>query len=457
MPIDISVPNSPGWWLNRLGKQISDRCTDLDLLESYYRGDPPLPEGAGSSREAFRMFQRKARANYAKLIVEAVRPKMIVTGFRTGADGDDVSDAEAWRIWQANHLGADSALVHWAQLVLRDGYVIVGAPDETGIPVITPEDPRQVITAHDPVRRRKVIAALKMYHDDVTGQDVAYLYPKPGWVVRARREHSKSQSWSVSGWEWDGEPQQLSKPVVPVVRFANDPGLLGHSVGEFEDFIDILDRINHMILQRMVIATLQAFRQRAVKGVPLTDADGEDIDYAGIFSADPGALWLLPETAEMWESGQVDLSPILNAVQADVKELAAVTQTPLYLLASDATNQSAEGASLMRESNTAKVRDRMKNAGESWAQVMSLAFLLKGDEERASAVDLEVLWEPPESYSLTERSSAAAQAKAAGVPWQTIMSEIMRFSPPQINRMLTQRADDMLLLPEPVNAAPPAQ
>ena len=44
------------------------------------------------------------------------------------------------------------------------------------------------------------------------------------------------------------------------------------------------------MLQRMTIATIQAFKQRAFKGLPKTDPDtGEEIDYDSIFTADPGA------------------------------------------------------------------------------------------------------------------------------------------------------------------------
>jgi hypothetical protein len=80
-----------------------------------------------------------------------------------------------------------------------------------------------------------------------------------------------------------------------------------NGVGEFEPHLDVLDRINHMILQRMVIATMQAFRQRAIKGdtedMPDKDPEtGEEIDYDDIFAADPGALWRLPKVRDMWES-----------------------------------------------------------------------------------------------------------------------------------------------------------
>lgn len=59
--------------------------------------------------------------------------------------------------------------------------------------------------------------------------------------------------------------------------------------------IDDLDRINLLVLQRVQIAVLQAFRQRAIKGeLPEKDAAGNAIDYNVLFSSDPAALWQLP-------------------------------------------------------------------------------------------------------------------------------------------------------------------
>src|SRR5690606_20210495 len=106
---------------------------------------------------------------------------------------------------------------------------------------------------------------------------------------------------------------------------------------------------------------------------------------------------------EIWESQQVDIGPILNSVRHDVQDLAAVTRTPLFYLTPDATDGSAEGASLAREGLIFKTRDRLSQAGESWEQVMALAFLFAGDRERASVVDMETIWLPPERHSLAER------------------------------------------------------
>jgi hypothetical protein len=406
-----------------------------------------------------------ARTNYAELVVEAVRERMTPVGFRTGAEGDDLGDSEAWRIWQANALDADSALVHRASLSMGDAYVIVGAVDpDIGAPLISPEDPREVITEQDPRRRRKTLAGLKLYHDDVAGEDVAYVY-LPGRVHRYQRQVNKVGGQdqrepvnliSPEGWDETGSldlPSALGK-LVPVVEFANRANMFGGVAGEFQPHLGLLDRINFTILQRLEIATLQAFRQRAIKGVEPIDDEGNPINYADIFTYDPGALWLLPETAELWESGQVDLGPIRQAIRDDVQDLAAVTRTPLFYLTPEANNGSAEGASLAREGLTFKAKDRIVQASESWEQVMSLAFLVTGDTDRASRGDMEILWADPERFSLAERYDAAAKAQAASVPWRTVMADVLQYSPQQIERMEAERATDALLA-EPIQQPAP--
>lgn len=454
MPIDTTIAGSPGWWLRRLLAKLDERQDRYDLLDAYYTGEQSVPVNATKAvRQAYQRLMALARTNFAELVVEAVRERMVVTGFRTGADADELGDKEAWRIWQSNSLDADSLLVHRASLSMSDAAVIIGPVDEEiGAPLITPEDPRQVVTERDPIRRRRVVAALKCFVDDVAGVQRAYLY-LPGFVFRAVRDvpipEAVTMDWAR--WEWDGEPGLLPAPVVPVVSFPNRDTLAGrrdgegHGWGEFEPHLPILDRINYTLLNRLEIATLQAFRQRAIKGVPSHDAQGNEVDYDNIFAADPGALWLLPDTAEMWESGQVDLGPIRQAIRDDVQDLAAVTRTPLFYLTPEAANGSAEGASLAREGLVFKTVDRIVQASEAWEQVMALAFLFAGDADRANRRDMECLWASPERFSLAERYDAASKAQAAGVPWRSVMRDVLQFSPQQVDRMEADRATDVFL------------
>lgn len=453
--LDVKTPDSVGWWLARLNKKLAAARPQYELLNRYYIGDAPVPSIATKAvRQAYQRLMRMARTNFAELVVEALRERVSPNGFRTGAEGDDLDDRTAWKMWQANSLDADFALVTSACFSMGASYGMVGdVDDELGVPVMTPEDPRQVVTEQDPVRRRKAIAGLKLWcQDDV---DIAYLY-LPGVAYRFVKA---SNDTDVANFELDDDPMRLPADIVPIVRFACRPDMYGHARGEYEPHLGILDRINFTVLNRVEIATLQAFKQRALKGMPDRDRDGNEIDYDDVFAADPGALWLIPATAEIWESGAVDLGPIRQAIRDDVQDLAAVTRTPLFYLSPDAANGSAEGASLAREGLIFKAKDRLAQLGESVEQWMSMAFLMAGDEQRASRQDMEVLWSPPERFTLAERYDAASKAQAAGVPWRTTMESVLQFSPQDIERMEAERAADALLAPQPppFTPTPPAR
>lgn len=465
MPVDASVPRTPGWWLQREFNRLADpyRRRRLDLLHDYRTGNAPLPIGAENAREAFTAFQSKARSNFAELVVSAVSERMTPVGFRTALDFDETGDAEVGELWERAGLDVECSNVHDMMLSMSEAYVIVGQMDtESGAPLVTGEDPRWMIGDPDPAKPTRLQCALKVLHDDVDKEDRAYLFlpadPRANrataelWVARRRnsaqdldrpgalRAGPTVSAFTARYWDWDTDRSgALPHTRIPVVLFRNKDGM-----GEYEAHTDIVDRINHQILQRMVIATMQAFRQRAVSGLPLTDPEsGKVIDYQEVFTADPAALWQLPETAKMWESQQVDLRPILDAVKDDVTHLAAVTRTPMATLMPDAANQSAEGASFAREGLVFKTRDRITRTSGAWAQVMSLALLAANQADRADLAKLKTIWARPEHLSLAERADAAAKA-AVDMPRRTRLIQIWDMSPAEADRVMTEWADERL-------------
>lgn len=466
MPIDVEVRRSPGWWMKRLFNMLADRKrqTRLQLLFDYHRGNAPLPQGAENAREAFEAFQKKARSNFAELIVSAMSERMTPVGFRTAVDDDATGDSEVGRLWTRAGLDVSSSDVHDLMLALGEAYVIVGAVDEeTGAPLITSEDPRFMVGEVDPANPRRLLAALKVLHDDAEGEDRAYLF-LPGEVHVAVRKVTRYdpainriledreriyaapvRAFDGRNWEWSEERSgPLPHRRMPVVLFKNKYGL-----GEFEIHLDLLDRINKLILDRMVIATMQAFRQRAVKGLPLVYPDdhpqaGELIDYSQVFTADPAAMWMLPQVAEMWESGVVDLTPILNAVKHDLEHLASVTRTPMHMLSPAGINQSAEGASLAREGLVFKVEDRITRTSYPWAQVMSLALVHAGQPERADLAALETIWAPANRLSLAERADAVSKLRDV-LPKRTLFIKVLGMSPAEADRTMTEITEEQLL------------
>jgi hypothetical protein len=437
-------------------KQLARKQGGYNLLERYYDGDAPLPEGAEGQSRAYRRFQRKSRLNLAQLSVAAVRERMIIGGFRTGADDDENGDAVARGLWKANNLDVGAADLHSNLLKFGCAYAIVGYPDGSEYPVVTVEDPRQVYAHTSPTDGRTVLEAIKIFSEYGTHYSYFY-YADEVHKFTKRNDHNiyDTDHWMLE----EIQPNPLGE--VPVVKFTN-----ADERGEYEPYLDIIDRVNHMILQRLVIATTQAFRQRVLRGdFPTHDPDGNEIDYNGIFDSGAGSLWMIPENAQVQELGQADINGILQAVRADIQDFAAVTRTPLHYLVPDNASGSAEGAALAREGLVFKTEDRIHRVTPGWSKVMSLMFSWIGDAERAALLDLEPLWKPAERYSLSER--ADANSKFQDVPFRSRMALVGQFSPAEIAEMETERAGEALLTealltpptqePAPIEAAPTSE
>jgi hypothetical protein len=451
-------PNHPDWWLVRLGGKLTSEQPRFDTLDAYWSGDHPLPFGNRKMREAYKRFQKQSRTNFTELVAESVIERLKVTGFRTGGKGTETLDQQAWSWWQDNSLDADSSLVHRAAVVMSRAYVIVGPdPDNADKVLVTVEDPRQVIHEAAPTNRRKMRAALKTWWDDVEGRNLAVVY-LPDSIHYYRSEQAKQQTapaWSAAKWEVDtGDPAYPdgvgSNPlgVVPVVPFMNRPDLKGNTKGEFETVTPIQDRINTEVLDRLVISAMQAYRQRWATGTDLTDRNGEGGGF------DPGAdlLWnVSDDKAKFGEFQPADLVGILKAVEADVQHLAAITRTPPHYLLGAIVNASGDALAAAETGLTSKVGERMTEFGESWEAVYQLAGRVLGTEIPSSC---EVIWDDPEFRTLTEMAAANVQLMQAGVPWRTRMA-MLKFTPSQIERMVTERTQDALLnLATSLNGAP---
>jgi len=442
-------PNTPRWWLQRLGTQLMEDRPRLDLLECYRSGEHPLPQGHERMREAFRILQRKARSNYTGLVIESVKERAKPLGIRRGTQ--TLVNPSSQLRWQANGLDAESGIGHSWCLTFGRSYVIIGPPTKENFdqPVISIEDPREVIHEPHPLRRRVSLAGLKLYVDSVMGQHKAVLYLGDGTVHYFYRPQRKNEGQSFrkfdqSKWlddtsEFEGGSVDLGINRCPVVPFINRPEYAPMGFGEFEDVIDIQDRINSTILDRMVISRMQAYRQRWMKGASLTDELG---NVRPPF--DPGAdlLWAVEDAdVEFGDFDTTDIRPLLDATKADVNDLAAITRTPPHYLLGALVNVSGDALTAAETGLVSKVRDHLVGWGESWEDVDRIAGLYLGEEPDPSA---SMVWSDPQFRSRAEMADAAVKEQAVGVPWNMLM-ERLGFTPDDIKRMRSERAADAML------------
>jgi hypothetical protein len=392
---------------------------------------------------------------------------MGVDGFRFGDSTDSgesakTADEEANRVWQENSMDADSDLVHYGALSQRRAFVLVERGDD-GRPALTHETPRQVAVEHAQGNRRKLAAGLKLWRDDWTGDTRATLWTPD----RAYDFTTKSQSPTFSGHaaslrSWDAfalpngtdgqRPNDLG--MVPLVPFINRRNRSTSGFAEHEDVLTIQNRINLSLINLIAAMKYGAFRQRWAAGL---EVDEDPITGAKIqpFQLDIRKLWTTDDPdVRFGEFAATDLVPYVRAVEAAVQDLAAISRTPPHYLIGAVVNVSGDALKAAETGLVAKVRDRQRNFGESWEQVMRLAFRILGDEKRANAYDAETVWRDPESRSISELADAAVKKSSAGVPWRQRMED-MGYTPAEIARMEVDRAADAINA-TPVDANPPA-
>jgi hypothetical protein len=466
VPIDASKVESPGWWLQRLGKKLLDERDDrvdadgerepgLDTLRRYAENKAPLPHVPGIDPREVAEWMKDARTNWTSLVVDSPVERMHVDGFRFGepdddSDGAKTADKEANRIWQENSLDADADLVHYGALSQRRAFVLVESED--GRPVLTHETPRQVAVEHVQGSRRKLAAGLKLWRDDWTGNTRATLWTPAkiyDFMTKSEAPVFSGHAATLRGWDayalpnsTDGERTNDLREV-PLVPFINRRNRRLDGFAEHEDVLTIQNRITLSLINLLAAMKYGAFRQRWASGL---EVDEDPITQQKIqpYKLDIKSLWTSgdPDT-KFGEFAATDLRPYVAAVESAVQDLAAISRTPPHYLIGAVVNVSGDALKAAETGLVSKVRDRQRSFGESWEQTMRLAFRVLGDETRATAYTAETIWRDPESRSVAELADAAVKKSTAGVPWRQRMED-MGYTPAQISRMEIDRAADAL-------------
>jgi hypothetical protein len=428
------MPSTPAEWLPILAKQLDDRYPRIVWLRSYASNTPPMPEMGENVRASWVAFQRKACTGYGGLAVDSLGNRIVPNGVRVGDSEDNEIVEQARRIWRDNRLDVTFADVIRDYLTCSIGYLVDGASD--GEAVISREIPEQFIAAADPLKPWKARAGLKVWRDSIDGMDYAYV-----WVPGLRQKFSRKSQLdnktmitraSAGGWLPGAlEPYKGDPPIVILERHAG--------LGLFEPHIPVIDRINLGKLQRLVVTAMQAYRQRALKvapttggkgGLPEVDDEGNAIDWAKVFEPAPGALWDLPEGIDIWESQQTDIRPLLEGEKTDARDFAAVTRTPISVFIPEGENQSAEGAFNAKEGQINQAKDEIARIQPGLSVAMVYALQIEGVDLGGATV--QVTFTRPEHVSITEKYTAAAQARAAGESWVSIARNILGYTPDEI-------------------------
>ncbi len=406
--------------LERLGDEMDRRAPDYALWAEYYEGrhQPPVALLAASTgyRSEYARWLSGFSDNFCRLVVQAVDERLRVTGFRV--DGK-AGDRKAWGYWQANALDAWHLRAHREALVKGWCPVTVDAgPD--GAPRIRAHEADQFAIAWDDDDALTRAAAMRRW---VTpdGRRLATLY----FADRVEKyELAEGSRWSrrtVAGEPW---PLPHSLGVVPVVPLVNDPDLYNRGQSEIGAMLPMQNALNLLMSDMLVSAEYTAFPQRWVTGleIPVDPDTGKPVQPFKL--AYDRMLMARDPAVRFGQLDAADLQPYIRAVEACVQHIASTTRTPPhYLLGQSGAFPSGESLKSTETGLVAKVRRRQGDFGESWEEVVSIAFRAAGDARRADIEDTEAKWADPEVRSEAEHVDALLKLKALGMPLEYLWEQ----------------------------------
>lgn len=435
------------YWLARLGAQLDEQTKRALAFEAYYVGKHPMQFATSKFRETFGYLFSEFADNWCGVVIDASLERLAVQGFRFGADATYEGDKDAWAIWQANDLDADSVVAHLEAIKTGSAFVIVDGGDP---PLITVESPLEVTVAFAPGSMHRRVAALKRWRDERNYLH-ATLYLPEG-TYRFVSEDAIADGSTKIEWVPD-DPPSVSNPfgsIVPVLPLVNNPSMIGGGRSDLHPVIDIQNAINKLCTDMVVASEYASFRQRWATGVeipkdPVTGLPNEAA--VGRFLSSVSRMWVVDDDkAQFGDFNVTDLSNYVRAIEMLIQHLAAQTRTPPHYLTSG-LGQWPSGDSLKASEVglVAKVKRKQLDFSDTWEEAMRLAFLALGDQQRARAIDAEVIWADPEFRSEGERVDALVKMRTLGVPLEALWSR-WGASPQEIQRWRTMQEREAQVL-----------
>lgn len=415
----------------------------LDKVDDWYRYDHEKPHSPNRATKEYKELGVRAQTPWGLLIVTAVAQVMYVDDYRRANDPDSV---DSWRFWQANGLDARQIAIHRAALAYGLSYMTV-LPGEDPItrepiPRMRGVSPRRMISVYqDPAEDDWPAFAMRVEPAKIKGAK--------GYVLRVYDEGEQHR------FECDGfgtgltyiTTERHDAGVCPVVRFANQLDLEGRADGEIEPFIPVLGRIDQTVFDRLVVQRFASWVVRTIAGMSPPDTLTSDAD--GATTTDEVA-WRAAEKLRLraediliaddkdTKFGSLPATPLdgfIAAAEADIRALAAVSQTPPQQLLGQLVNLSAEALAAAEAALQRKATERKNLFGESHEQALRLASWISGDKEGARDTSAQVRWRDVESRSLAQAADALGKmAQMLGVPVEMLWEKIPGWTQQDVER-----------------------
>lgn len=425
--IGLCVDNFPSFLRQRA------HATEMDLWIRGKQGGNEVgetdsgifvPSPYKQTEEHYDLSQR-SYTPWVGLVIASLAQTMFMEGVRRGSAQDNI---EAYQVWQKNGWDAKQAAVYRSALGhgLAFASALPGKDRLTGtkMPKLRAYSANRMAAWYDDDDEEFPLFAIgaKRYQepDGTYGWQVEFFDETAIYYLSVRGEGYEKKDWTPITYE------EHDIGVPPIVRYSNLLDLDGRATGEVEPIIPIARRIDQDSYDRLIVQRFGAWKIRYITGL-VKPKDMTDEQYrkgmlelrVGDFLAAPG------ENVKFGTLTETQLDGFIKARDADIRDLAAVTQIPPHHMLGTTPQMQPESLASVNASLQARSLERRTGFGESHERLFRLSALLNGNRSEARAWDLQVRWRDTETRSLTQTADALGKiAQQLRVPVEMLWERI---------------------------------
>lgn len=412
---------------------INEAAQDYIRYEDYYIGDHKLEFATDRWKDVFGNEFEEFSDNWCQVVVDSPVQRLEIDGWDVdGKPKGDVNIAED--IWDDNNLQVEADDLHTQAFVKGDAYLIVWKnPDDPDNKIdIFYNDAVDVAVVYDGANRRRIARGAKRFQDTDGQWHLVLYYPDriEKWISPRNQAVNQEALWHSmndfsdvpQGWQLDG-PQILNPyGIVPIFHFKNRASGRTHGVSELKPVIPVQNAVNKLLMDLMVGSEFGSFRQKWMAGA------GHPKDG---WKSGASRIWATTDAnAKFGEFGQIDLEPLVKAIDLVVGHVAKITQTPLHYLRSSGDMPSGEAMKTSESGLVKKCLARQKTWGATWSAAMTFAVrLMTGEEPKQKLIPI---WQSPETRHDLEQAQTAQLKSVLGIPLRQLWSEHFGYSEEQV-------------------------
>lgn len=416
-------------------KQFNDNSTAVKKASDYYAGEHELKFATDKFKNAFGSLFKTFALNLCPAICDAVRDKLVVSGFRLEAGEEGEIPKTAWKLWQNNRMDILSGEIHKEAMISGDAYAIVWVDAEKRLTVY-PNKAANCTIKYDTETPGKKLWAAKHWLTDEKKVRLNLYYPEQTLRLISKNKHDSGMLPEAKEFVMFDKPVPNPYGQVPVFHFANNGEIGSFGSSEIKQAMPVQDALNKSVLDMLVTMEFASYRQRWAAGIEI------EIDDEGKakppFTAGVDKLWLTENAETKFGDFEVtDLEQFLKVKDAFKVDLAHVTGTPLYYFMQ--TGGSFPSGEALKKSETRfinKVIDRQKTFGAVWADLMAFALMIEGQGE---AIRLFTEWEDPAPLSEKEALDNLLVKQDLGVSDEQLLIEA-GYGEEDVRKMLEAKA-----------------